>query len=41
MTFTLYHLQIGVDRNDLNKLFIQLTLEFLAKHVCFTLTLKP
>ncbi|XP_028770810.1 39S ribosomal protein L45, mitochondrial-like isoform X2 [Neltuma alba] len=23
---------IGVDRNDLNKLFIQLTLEFLAKH---------
>ena len=33
-------MQIGVDRNDLNKVFIQLTLEFLAKQVLFTLTIN-
>lgn len=26
-------LQIGVDRNDLSKVFVQLTLEFLSKQV--------
>lgn len=26
-------LQIGIDRNDVNKVFIQLTLEFLTKQV--------
>lgn len=30
------HLQIGVDPKNLNKAFIQLTLEILAKQVCFT-----
>lgn len=29
-------LQIGVDPKNLNKAFIQLTLEILAKQVCFT-----
>jgi hypothetical protein len=28
-------LQIGVDRKDMNKVFYQLTLEILAKQVCF------
>jgi len=29
-------LQLGVDKSDTNKVFYQITLEILAKQVCFT-----
>lgn len=33
-------LQIGVDKNDVNKVFIQLTLEFLTKEVKYSTSIS-
>jgi hypothetical protein len=37
----LFSLQIGLDKNDLDKSFIQLTLEFVTKQVSFSQTFCP
>lgn len=38
LNFILFPLQIGVDRNDTGKVFVQITLEFLTKQVSSKLT---
>jgi hypothetical protein len=37
----LFALQIGLDKKDLDKAFIQLTLEFVTKQVSFSQTSSP